>query len=219
MTAIAVVDDHALLANALADSLQREGFDAVGIVPTPAVDVEAVVADLRPDVVLLDLDLGACGPSTPLIPALRALGAKVIVVTGETSPARLGDCIESGADGVLSKAASFETLLDGVKNLIDNLSPMSPGAREQLLARAREQRECDRRRTRRFERLTARERDVLDALMDGLSAEEIAAETYVSMTTVRSHIRSVLQKLEVKSQLAAVALAIRCQWQRPSTHT
>jgi len=217
MTAIAVVDDHALLANALADSLRREGFDAVGIVPTPEIEVDAEVAALGSDIVLLDLDLGRCGRSIPLIPLLKALGTKVIVVTGESEPARLAECIESGADGVLTKAASFEELLDGVKKLIANLPPMSLHARDTLLARAREQRARERGRTENFERLTARERETLDALMDGMSAEEIASETYVSITTVRSHIRSVLQKLEVNSQLAAVAMAVRCKWQRPSS--
>jgi len=57
-----------------------------------------------------------------------------------------------------------------------------------------------------------REREVLAALVDGLSAEEIAETHYVALTTVRSQIRSVLQKLGVRSQLAAVAQANRIGW-------
>jgi DNA-binding NarL/FixJ family response regulator len=63
-----------------------------------------------------------------------------------------------------------------------------------------------------FERLTARERKVLAALVEGLSAEEIAESHFVSLTTVRSQIRAVLQKLGVRSQLAAVAYANRVGW-------
>ena len=63
-----------------------------------------------------------------------------------------------------------------------------------------------------FEQLTMREREVLAALVDGLSAEEIAETQYVALTTVRSQIRSVLQKLGVRSQLAAVAHANRVGW-------
>ena len=66
----------------------------------------------------------------------------------------------------------------------------------------------------RFERLTAREREVLAALVDGLSPEEMAAAQYVALTTVRSQIRAVLQKLGVHSQLAAVACANRAGWRR-----
>jgi two-component system nitrate/nitrite response regulator NarL len=63
-----------------------------------------------------------------------------------------------------------------------------------------------------FEQLTVREHEVLLALTLGHSAEEIAEAHYVSITTVRSHIRSILTKLGVNSQLAAVALAVRAGW-------
>ena len=63
-----------------------------------------------------------------------------------------------------------------------------------------------------FERLTTRESPVLSALIDGLSGEEIAEAHFVALTTVRSQIRSLLQKLGVRSQLAAVAHANRAGW-------
>jgi len=64
-----------------------------------------------------------------------------------------------------------------------------------------------------FEQLTGRERVVLGALMDGASAGEIAKASFVSMATVRSQIRSILEKLGVHSQVAAVALAHRSRWE------
>jgi DNA-binding NarL/FixJ family response regulator len=88
--------------------------------------------------------------------------------------------------------------------------------RQELLAALRQQRAADRERLEVFERLTPREAKVLAALMDGKSAEQIATETYVSITTVRTHIRSTLSKLAVNSQLAAVALARRAGWQASS---
>jgi DNA-binding NarL/FixJ family response regulator len=63
-----------------------------------------------------------------------------------------------------------------------------------------------------FEQLTRREREVLAALMRGATAGEISKEAYVSLPTVRSHIRSILSKLGVTSQLAAVVLAYRSGW-------
>ncbi len=68
----------------------------------------------------------------------------------------------------------------------------------------------------RFAQLTPREALVLGALSDGLSAEEIAQQHYVALTTVRSQIRSVLQKLGVRSQLAAVAIADAHRWLLPA---
>jgi DNA-binding NarL/FixJ family response regulator len=63
-----------------------------------------------------------------------------------------------------------------------------------------------------FEELSAREREVLGALLDGKTANAIATTSFVSISTVRSQIRSVLQKLNVNSQLEAVAAATRCGW-------
>ncbi|MGA3218808.1 MAG: helix-turn-helix transcriptional regulator [Acidimicrobiales bacterium] len=63
-----------------------------------------------------------------------------------------------------------------------------------------------------FEQLTRRERQVLLALMSGSTAQEISKESYVSLPTVRSQIRSILSKLGVSSQLAAVVLAYRSGW-------
>jgi len=76
----------------------------------------------------------------------------------------------------------------------------------------REHREQERERLAPFTRLTSREADVLHDLMQGLSADDIAATRYVSIATVRSHIRAILQKLHVNSQLAAVALAVQSGW-------
>jgi len=212
---VAIVEDHALLAHALARALCEIGFAADSVVPAAGQEVVASVASFRPDVALLDLDLGDLGSSVPLIPGLRALGCKVVVVTGEGSRARWGECVEAGADAVVTKAVSFDELLERIARILDDHEEIVRAEQEELRACAREHRRHEKRRRERFERLTPRECDVLDALMQGRTAEEIASDTFVSVTTVRSHIRSVLQKLEVNSQLAAVASAIRCHWRIP----
>ena len=66
-----------------------------------------------------------------------------------------------------------------------------------------------------YERLTTREREVLQGLVNGQNAEEIATASFVSLTTVRTQIRAIFTKLEVGSQLAAVALAVRSNWMVP----
>ena len=164
-----------------------------------------------------DLDLGEVGDSIPLIAPLRALGARVVVVTGEPSRARWGRCIEAGADAVISKAVSFDELLEHITRVLGDASGVMQSERDELLACAREEARVERQRLERFRRLTARECEVLDALMDGIGPEEIASMSFVSITTVRSHIRAILQKLEVSSQLAAVALAVRSTWRSPHT--
>ena len=89
---------------------------------------------------------------------------------------------------------------------------LQPASRDALLAVVRSQREESERRLAPFRSLTSREQAVLAALMDGKMAEVIAKEHNVSVATIRTQIRAVLQKLGVKSQLAAVALAIRAEW-------
>lgn len=74
-------------------------------------------------------------------------------------------------------------------------------------------------RTEAFQYLTRREKQVLQALMRGETADEISRSSYVSLTTVRSQIRSILTKLGVSSQLAAVALAYRSGWSAPTGPT
>jgi DNA-binding NarL/FixJ family response regulator len=211
---VAVVEDHALLAHALTRALGEIGVYAESVVPTEDTDVIAAVAAIRPDVVLLDLDLGGLGSSVRFIPEVRALGCKVVVVTGEESRARWGECIEAGADAVVSKALSFDDLLGRVENILDESKGVS-SERDELRACAREHRREEKARLERFEALTPRECDVLHALTQGRSAEEIAADAFVSLATVRTHIRSILQKLGVSSQLAAVATANRFGWRNP----
>jgi len=89
---------------------------------------------------------------------------------------------------------------------------MRPAARDALLAHlAEHRRDTDALRSS-FGRLTEREAAVLAAIVDGANADEIAARMTVAVSTVRSHIRSILDKLGVNSQLAAVALARRAGW-------
>jgi DNA-binding NarL/FixJ family response regulator len=90
---------------------------------------------------------------------------------------------------------------------------MLPYERDEMLATLRRHRAEEQRRRAPFDRLTARERAVLAAMMDGSTAEEIARSAFVSLATVRSQIRSILEKLGVHSQMAAVALAHRSHWE------
>jgi DNA-binding NarL/FixJ family response regulator len=207
---VGIVDDHALLAQTVALSLVEKGYEAVTLQPLAPADILTFAEDADLDVVLLDLDLGDAGSSLDAIAGLRALGCKVVVVTGNTSPVALGTCFEAGADEVITKAVSFDDLIDRVGRILDGAKSRAP--REDLLATLRHHRDEERRRLEPFTRLTAREAEVLNDLMLGIAADDIATTRYVSVATVRSHIRSILQKLEVNSQLAAVALAVQSEW-------
>src|SRR3546814_16114788 len=89
---------------------------------------------------------------------------------------------------------------------------MTNAEREDLLADLRQRRADESERLAPFEKLTEREREVLAGLMQGLAAEALANELFVSMATMRSHIRSILSKPGVRSQLAAVARSQASAW-------
>ena len=213
---VLVVDDHELLAQSLSLALQAEGFDVAVVAPTGIDAVLAAAREAQPAVVLLDLELGdAVGSALPLIAPLRAGGALVVIVTGITDRIRLAECLEAGAAGLLDKSSSFLHLVDAVREVAELGTLLSPGRRQDLLAELRRQRANRTRRLQPFRRLTPREAEVLKALMDGQQAEAIATTSFVSLATVRSQIRSVLTKLNVNSQLAAVAMARREGWPEP----
>ena len=185
-----------------AESIQQLEFDPI----------LALVQEQQLNVILLDLDLGAFGTSIRLISPLCELGCQVIMLTGSTERPIWGACIEAGAVSVVTKDISCDELVSRVTELLDDVAERRQTERFELLEVLRSHRAEERERLAPFAQLTVREHQVLVALMEGMSADEIAAATYVSLATVRTHIRSILQKLGVNSQLGAVALALRAGW-------
>lgn len=202
-----LVDDHDLLSGAVSLALRARGLEVeTSSGPTPA-DVVAAAARLAPVLVLLDLDLGPLGSGRDLVGPLVETGAIVVMLTGVTDRTQLAACVEAGASGLLSKTIPFDDLVEAVATVAARGTLLEGPGREELLADLRAQRAAERRRLAPFETLTAREREVLAQLLEGKSAEAVAAALFVSVATVRSQIQAILRKLGVKSQLAAVALA------------
>jgi DNA-binding NarL/FixJ family response regulator len=211
-TRVVLVDDHRLFAAALGASLVAEGFSVTVPELTDMTLLCHVVLDAAPDVILLDLDLGAvCGGESLLGPFVGS-GAGVLVVSGTTDDAMIESCLEQGAAGWISKCAPFDELLESVRAVAAG----AQGPRPTRRTPAAPQHGHAAPRTS-FEWLTARESAVLAMLMDGQSVARISAAWYVSEATVRTQVRAVLQKLGVNSQLEAVALATRAGWSLTAT--
>lgn len=202
---VLIVEDHQLLAHALAAALADHGVAAKVVHPA---DAGARAADADPGtVVVLDLALGDGIDGSDLVAPFRSRGARVLVVTGSTEVEPMARALEAGAVDVLPKSRPFAALLDAVRAL--HAGTYTPDARtcQEILRRATE---CRAARTRARDvlgRLTPREHAVLDALCRGHDARRIASDAGVALTTVRAQIRAILCKLGVRSQLQAVALA------------
>jgi DNA-binding NarL/FixJ family response regulator len=206
-TRIVIVEDHRLLAETVGLALQVEGHDVVVADLENELSLLGAVAPDEHTLVLLDLDLGPLGDATRLIPSFVGAGAAVLMVTGVRDQMRLAATLEAGAIGYLAKDAPFEDLLATVLRAASGEAVIEANTRLELLAELRRHRSAERDRHAPFEALTTRERQVLAALADGKSVETIASEWVVSPATVRTQVRGILTKLDVNSQLAAVAKA------------
>lgn len=205
---VLVVEDHAVLTHSLCLALRVDGHEPL---VASGLDDRAVLSDAdtcEADVVLLDLHLGDGRTSIPMIGPLVTAGHHVLVLTGADDEALHGAELDAGADGVVTKGETLEHLSATILDLAAGHSVIRPARRHELIERSRRRRET----AERLATLSPKEREVLQALTDGLPAEAIADQQFVSLATARSHIRSILRKLGVSSQLAAVATARKAGW-------
>jgi DNA-binding NarL/FixJ family response regulator len=218
---VLIIEDHELLAESLELTLTLEGYDAHCLaLPQEGGSIATLrSAALRAGArtVLLDLDLGRFGDSTPLIAPLARAGANVVVVTGTTDRGRWGACVRQGARKVLSKGRPLQETLATVRRLHQGLPVMSAQELESLLDAYREERAATEDARRRLELLTRREKQVLGHLIEGHNVRDIARTSVVSEATVRTQVKSILGKLGVSSQLSAVGLAHQVDWQLQTT--
>lgn len=203
---ILVVEDHMLVASGLRMGLEAEGHS---VVTTDGAQVPNDTFDL----VLLDLNLGPLGSGIDLIP--RFGDATVVVLTGQTDTTELAAAYDAGVVAVLDKSIPFPKLVRQLESIAKGDTTEADQRRHEVIGRRRTEEAERARRLEPFEELTSREQAVLAMLLDGLQAAEIAEASYVSISTVRSQIRSILAKLGVNSQLTAVAMAVKAGWAPP----
>ena len=205
---VLVVEDQMLMATGLQLALSGRGWDVEVTCGPIAEHVVAQAQRFQPQCVLLDIHLGSStGSGIELIRPLMSTGAQVVMLTAESRRMVLAECIEAGAVGWIGKGATLDEVDSTLRHVLDGGTIVGRGDCAALLDELRLERAGALRAKATFEKLTHREALVLSALIDGLNADEIAHTHYVALTTVRSQIRAILQKLGVRSQLAAVAVA------------
>lgn len=213
---VLIIEDHLLFAESLDLTLTLEGYDVQRLqLPVEGgslATLRSAALRAHPRTVLLDLDLGRFGDGMGLIAPLARAGANVVVVTASEDKGRWGACVRQGARKVLSKSGQLQETLATVRRLHQGLPVMTPAELESLIDAWRTERQASDDMRRRLDLLTPRERQVLGALIEGLSVRDIARESVVSEATVRTQVKSILAKLEVSSQLAAVGLANHLGW-------
>jgi DNA-binding NarL/FixJ family response regulator len=203
---VLVVDDHQLISGALAMALRGRGIDAAAVSPdalTARIDAPAPDGGL----VLLDLGLGPGLDGADLVPRLCAAGWRVLVVTASTDEATVAVAVRAGALGWVSKTAPFDQLVATAARAAAGRPLMSAAERARLELLAESSTAAARREEDLWAKLTPRERQIVDRIIEGRRPTSIAEEFVVSVATVRTQIRSILTKLGVSSQLEVAALA------------
>lgn len=215
---VIMIEDHELLAQSLQATLKAEDVEVVRVWSDERQDLLTQARAQGPGLLLLDFDLGEhIGVAFGLIEPLTEADLDVVMLTGERNPLMLAQCLEEGAVGVINKSVSFDELLAQIRVALDGGELMSRHEREEMLSLLRQHRAVRDQELRAFNELTAREGEVLGELMQGKAADTIAEESVVSVATIRTQIRSILAKLGVNSQLAAVARAQQARWEPPES--
>ncbi len=199
-----LVDDHPVVRTGLRGMFESDsGFVVVGEAADGAAGAEQAAA-LRPDVVLMDLQMpGVDGVEG--IRRVRAIpgGPPVLVLTTYDSDVQILRAIEAGAAGYLLKDAPREVLFDAVRSTAAGGSPLAPTVAARLIGRLGPGAPA-----RGGESLTIRELEVVRLVARGASNREIARDLRISEATVKTHLLKIFEKLGVADRTSAVTTAM-----------
>lgn len=162
-----------------------------------------VLRDLRPDVVVVDLELpGISGEDS--IRAISAIlpCAAFVVLTVHENAERVFGALQAGANGYLLKGSSTEVIVSGIHAAHRGGSPLSPEVAGMVLRAF--QKTGGKKSPIPLPSLAPRERQILELLATGLATKEVAAEIHLSYETVRDYLKQIYQKLHVRSRTEAV---------------
>ncbi len=196
---VLLADDHEVVREGLRLALLRSPhIRVVG----EAADGETAVSlaeRRRPDVIVMDLRMPEMDGIEATEEIMRRVpDAKVLIFTAYSEKALLQRGLESGARGYILKEAPHETLLRAIEKIAAGETFVDP-ALMSALTQSREGTDV----------LTAREREILQLLADGMSNADVAGQLFISQETVKSHVRHILTKLEADTRTQAVAIALR----------
>ena len=201
---ILIVEDQDMVAEAFRRVIEGEDdFSVVGVVGSVDDAVQSARV-LHPRVVVMDYGLpdGTGAEATKKIKAEQP-DIEVVMLTGLSSGAVLGEALEAGCSGFVPKEANFDELIASIRTVVAGRVHVPQDLMIALVAHLRPHPSVL------GSDLTPREAEVLHLLATGQSTAEIATQLFVSIHTVRNHIANVLSKLQANSRLEAVVVAVQ----------
>lgn len=201
---VLLVDDHPMVRDLVRVGCEEAGIAVVGEAST-GVQALAACRELVPDVLVLDLILPGMD-GFELLQRLREEGRlpKVLVLTNRDDQEAVFESIRLGVSGYLEKTASLPEVVEAIRTVAAGGQVFSPEHERMARARIADLARRARRAAAVAARLTARERQVLDLISQGLTTRQVASRLGLSERTVESHLTSLYDKLEVRSRLQAV---------------
>ncbi|HET9420194.1 MAG TPA: response regulator transcription factor [Nocardioides sp.] len=199
MTSVVVVDDHPMFREGLRFALERAGVEVLGEAGDGR-EALALIATTDPDVVVMDLAM-------PVLDGLAATErlvasgnrARVLVLTMSEEDASVFAALRAGAAGYLVKGVAADQVVSAVTAVAAGHAVFGPSLAARMLDFLDRRPPEDR-----FPGLSAREREVLSHLAQGLSNQQIADELVISPVTVRNHVTNILAKLQVTNRREAM---------------
>ena len=203
---VLLVDDHLVVRSGLRALLGTQ--PDLHVIAEAASGEEAMdrVQERSPDVVVMDLAMGAGMDGIEAIRRIRERnrGQAILVFTTYDSDADIVRAVDAGAMGYLLKDAAPEEIFSAIRGAVQGKSVMSPPVASRLFQQLRNPEEI----------LTPREAELLSLLTEGLSNRELGRRLFISEATVKTHLAHIYAKLGVETRAAAIATAIRREGMR-----
>jgi two-component system nitrate/nitrite response regulator NarL len=203
---IILVDDHTLFRKGLAELLEREGAVSVAAITGNPDEVPALLKEHRPDVLILDLNLGSAD-GINIMQQLRSDGFSlpVLMLTVSEAEEDLARALRNGANGYLLKSMEPDEVVDAIVRAARGETVVAPAMTAKLV------RLLDKKGGNTvplLDTLTQREREILTHLARGESNKAIARQLEISYDTVKLHVRHILAKLNLSSRVEAAVFAV-----------
>ena len=207
-TKILIYDDNRELASGLTLLLATvTDFQVIGCHENCDA-IESDLKTLKPDLILMDIEMPGMGGLEGLKVAKKMYGGgiKVLMLTVFEDNHKIFESLKHGADGYILKKTSPLRIIEFIKDAIEGGAPMTPSIARKVLEsfskKTAEEEDI-------LNLLSEREKEVLNRIVDGNSYKMIADLLYISIDTVRSHIKNIYDKLHVNSKSQAVAKVLR----------
>jgi DNA-binding NarL/FixJ family response regulator len=203
---VVIADDHVRIRAQIREALESEGCEVVAEGAT-ADEAVALAAHHRPDVVLLDIHMPGSGIRAAAELSRGMPDVPVLMLTSSNEEDDLFDSLRAGASGYLLKDGDMETLSEALRRALAGEPAITPRLVLRILDEFRgPSRRRFTRKSPAAAKLSEREWEVMHLLGQGLSTDEVAKRLFLSATTVRVHVSTVLKKLRVRDRESALKL-------------